>query len=489
MTIPSKPGVNDDVVHVFVSYAHEDAHWRDPGYRFNLIPFLVDSLRRQNVEFWIDRKLVVGDEYRRLIESEIDRADLALLIISQHFLNSQFIETVEMPRIEGRARRGEMLVAPVLVEPCDWQEYPLLADRQMVPASNPLIEYTENEARWAKVRFEILEGLKTQVKRIREGRLAFRPAPVAISQPIAAEPIAAPAALHASEASAQPQPVPARSVQGEVPIAVAEPLESVPIGLAANTVPSNQSTTRRSFEWQSGGGTVARPRFFGIPAWVQVAGGSLAVLVLTVSFGLYRSMGARANLVASSAPEELSPAVSASNANPAVGASSGSDAYSPESSAPAPGTMPILAAPQSPPLPAPARHANPRAARHVWTDPSTGLMWSLRDNGAAILTWQQAQDYCRQLSLAGYTDWRLPTIYELSGIFDPTVDTPLPQNPDADVHIKGGISLSGNFVWSSTLQNGMASVLDFVSYDGQGHFNQFTPSNGFQALCVRRQGN
>ena len=76
-------------------------------------------------------------------------------------------ENREMPRIAERARLGQMIVVPVLVEPCDWSEYPFLADRQMVPSS-PLIDYTESEPQWAKVRFQILDGLKAQLKRIRE---------------------------------------------------------------------------------------------------------------------------------------------------------------------------------------------------------------------------------------------------------------------------------------------------------------------------------
>jgi len=87
--------------------------------------------------------------------------------VSQNFLNSEFIENREMPRIAERARLGQMIVVPVLVEPCDWSEYPFLADRQMVPSS-PLIDYTESEPQWAKVRFQILDGLKAQLKRIRE---------------------------------------------------------------------------------------------------------------------------------------------------------------------------------------------------------------------------------------------------------------------------------------------------------------------------------
>ena len=164
------PDTGKELTRVFVSYAREDKKWLDPDNPRNLIPFLEDSLRRQNVVFWYDKGLIPGDEFKRRIRAEIDRAQIALLIVSQYFLNSQFIETEEMPRIADRAKLGQMVIVPILVESCDWNEYVFLADRQMVPASRPLIEFTDSDIRWSSVRKEILDGVKAQVKRIQGER-------------------------------------------------------------------------------------------------------------------------------------------------------------------------------------------------------------------------------------------------------------------------------------------------------------------------------
>lgn len=53
------------------------------------------------------------------------------------------------------------------------------------------------------------------------------------------------------------------------------------------------------------------------------------------------------------------------------------------------------------------------------TDIRTGLMWqqATGSNGAAM-TWKAALAYCENLSLAGYTDWRLPNIRELASLAD-----------------------------------------------------------------------
>jgi hypothetical protein len=174
----------EELTRVFVSYAREDKRWLDRDDRHNLIPFLMESLKRQNVVFWYNKELRPGDEFRSNIEAEIDRAQIALLIVSQNFLNSEFIEKQEMPRIANRARQGQMIIVPVLAEPCDWNDFPILADRQMVPGPMPLIDYTESEPAWVKVRAEILDGLKTQIKRIREKQEAGRAkrAPVGMDQ-------------------------------------------------------------------------------------------------------------------------------------------------------------------------------------------------------------------------------------------------------------------------------------------------------------------
>jgi hypothetical protein len=57
------------------------------------------------------------------------------------------------------------------------------------------------------------------------------------------------------------------------------------------------------------------------------------------------------------------------------------------------------------------------------TDPSSGLMWQ-QTTAPGSYTWEQALSYCENLALAGYTDWRLPTIRDLDSIVDLNIGAP-----------------------------------------------------------------
>jgi Protein of unknown function (DUF1566) len=134
-------------------------------------------------------------------------------------------------------------------------------------------------------------------------------------------------------------------------------------------------------------------------------------------------------------------------------------------------------------------------AREYWADPSTGLMWAARDNGEDI-TWGKALKYCSNLRLAGYSDWRLPTIDELSNIYDGSgFNAPHPKNVMLILagRAKGGLLLTGNFEWSSNRvlddrghRTGYAWQFDFPHgrrwHDPLGYYGSQ------RALCVRASG-
>jgi hypothetical protein len=129
-----------------------------------------------------------------------------------------------------------------------------------------------------------------------------------------------------------------------------------------------------------------------------------------------------------------------------------------------------------------------------WVDTS-GLTWAGKDNGKDV-SWHKAMKYCSNLRLAGYSDWRLATIYELQDIYDANLETPGLAGPGKGRaftwHVRGGLLLSG-VEWSSSRNQderghplGSAPRFDFNN--GRRFNDDLGYYSGKRALCVRRSG-
>jgi formylglycine-generating enzyme required for sulfatase activity len=161
-------------IHIFVSYSHEDDLWVKEG-RHGLIPWLARQLRSRGVEIWHDHALqqLPGEDYKKLIKSEIDRADFAILLISMDFLGSEFIQEYELPWIRQRVEATELGVIPILVAPVLQNRLGWLADRQMLPGPpTPLLRFVDKEAEWKEVRNRVLEGIENSIDSLRQARTA-----------------------------------------------------------------------------------------------------------------------------------------------------------------------------------------------------------------------------------------------------------------------------------------------------------------------------
>ena len=137
--------------------------------------------------------------------------------------------------------------------------------------------------------------------------------------------------------------------------------------------------------------------------------------------------------------------------------------------------------------------AHETQARGFWTDPSTGRMWTEKDNGKDV-SWNKAVKYCRDLRLAGYSDWRLANMAEVQGVYDDSATAlglagARKKPRTVTWHVKGNLFLTGD-QWSSNYRmddrgrpTGYAYYFDFNS--GKPDADQGGYADGKRALCVR----
>src|SRR5262245_46336128 len=96
----------------FISYAHDDY------VAFDKMKTHLRAIERAfNIHFWADKRITPGNYWSTLIANAIETASVHVLLISPAFIGSDYIFDYELPAINAKCTRGD-LVLPVVINRC-----------------------------------------------------------------------------------------------------------------------------------------------------------------------------------------------------------------------------------------------------------------------------------------------------------------------------------------------------------------------------------
>lgn len=123
---------------VFISYSHQDNEWLEELKKF------LKPLEKQ-LEFWDDTMIKGGDVWRDEINKSLGTARAAILLVSQDFLTSGFISTIELPSLLDRAGTKGLKIFWIAVRASTYQGYPIEKYQALNDPKSPLESLSEAE--------------------------------------------------------------------------------------------------------------------------------------------------------------------------------------------------------------------------------------------------------------------------------------------------------------------------------------------------------
>lgn len=153
--------MTENAVKVFISYSHKDEDLRDR------LDTHLSNLRWDGViSSWYDRQLTAGTEWDEKIKTELEAADIILLLISPDFIASKYCRDVEIPLSLQRHEAKQAFVVPIILRPFDWFSAPFAKLQAFPKDAKPVTTWTnQNEAF-----LSIAQGIRTAVQLMRAER-------------------------------------------------------------------------------------------------------------------------------------------------------------------------------------------------------------------------------------------------------------------------------------------------------------------------------
>jgi hypothetical protein len=100
----NKVSPSPDPTTIFLSYSRKDVRWK------NELLQMLTPLNGVRELFWVDTDVIPGERWDEAIKSALDRATIAVLLVTKNFFSSQYIATVELPKLIERVRKGTLKI-------------------------------------------------------------------------------------------------------------------------------------------------------------------------------------------------------------------------------------------------------------------------------------------------------------------------------------------------------------------------------------------
>ncbi len=116
--LSSAPGAK--ALKLFISYSHADESLKN-----DLLKHFSPLKRLKLIESWHDRKINAGGDFSGEIFAELEKADIAVFLLSAEFIDSFYCYEVELERALELQAENKLTLIPIILRACLWQYTPL----------------------------------------------------------------------------------------------------------------------------------------------------------------------------------------------------------------------------------------------------------------------------------------------------------------------------------------------------------------------------
>jgi len=140
---------------IFISYSHKDKEWLES----KLCP-LLNVLRHKKIDYWYDINIKTGEKWDPKIRNEIEQASLFICLITDNFLQSEYIRVKEIPAMLNR----NVPIFPILLKQCMWDLLDWLKETQIFPKECKPLDQFDPEEQETLIKMIVRDIVKNFIK-------------------------------------------------------------------------------------------------------------------------------------------------------------------------------------------------------------------------------------------------------------------------------------------------------------------------------------
>jgi len=136
---------------LFISYSRKDAEYLD-----EFKSHISSLLRNEQIELWTDTEIIPGKVWEDTLKKQLEESDIIIFLVSPDFIASDFIYDVEILKAIERHEKGQLIIVPIIIRPCDFTSLPISKFQALPRNAQPISKWADKDEAW----LDALTGLK-----------------------------------------------------------------------------------------------------------------------------------------------------------------------------------------------------------------------------------------------------------------------------------------------------------------------------------------